>query len=67
MLAAPAPLTVRGVFKALHAVSAEEGKGAAGRRKATILRLLRSCRCGAPLAGLPVCTVWMTSTHMQSC
>lgn len=52
MLAAPAPLTVRGVFKALHAVAAEEGKGAAGRRKATILRLLRSCRCGPCLCRL---------------
>ncbi len=46
MLQAPAPLTARGVFKALHAVAAEKGAGAANRRKQIILRLLRSCRRG---------------------
>jgi hypothetical protein len=53
MLQAPAPLTVRGVFKALHSVAAEKGAGAANRRKQIILRLLRSCRRGPSSPALP--------------
>ena len=46
MLMRPAPLTVRGVFAALHSMAAQKGQGATKRRTSTVLSLLRSCRCG---------------------
>jgi DNA ligase-1 len=40
----PPPLTISGVFAALHSLAAQSGQGAAGRRQATVAKLLRCCR-----------------------
>lgn len=43
-LARPLPLTVAGVHATLRGIAAERGAGAACRRQAAVLMLLRSCR-----------------------
>lgn len=43
-LVPPPPLTVCGVFSALHSLAAQSGPGAAGRRQATVAKLLRCCK-----------------------
>ncbi|KAF6259490.1 ATP-dependent DNA ligase [Scenedesmus sp. NREL 46B-D3] len=40
----PPPLTVAGVFAALHSLAGQSGPGAAGRRQSTVAKLLRCCR-----------------------
>jgi hypothetical protein len=67
MLVRPAPLTVRGVFAALHSMAAQKGAGATKRRTSTILQLLRSCRCAACHAGaLLVCAACIWCRHALS-
>ncbi|KFM27440.1 DNA ligase 1 [Auxenochlorella protothecoides] len=46
MLRRPDPLTVPGVFRALHDMAAHRGTGAGGRRQHAVLSLLRACREG---------------------
>ena len=43
-LARPAPLTIAGVHATLRSIAAEQGSGAARRRQAAVLRMLRACR-----------------------
>jgi DNA ligase-1 len=40
----PPPLTIAGVFAALHSLASQSGQGAAGRRQSTVAKLLRCCR-----------------------
>ncbi len=47
------PLTVPGVFAALHAVAADSGQGAVARRQGRVLALLRACRCGQAAKSQP--------------
>lgn len=44
LLAAPAPLSIRGVFSALQKISVQTGSGSTGRKKGLIMNLMRSCR-----------------------
>lgn len=44
LLQAPAPLTIRGFYDALHKLAGMSGQGATARRQALVARLLRSAR-----------------------
>ncbi|WOH10273.1 hypothetical protein DCAR_0729740 [Daucus carota subsp. sativus] len=44
LLATPAPLSIRGVFQALHKISIQTGNGSTSRKKGLIMNLMRSCR-----------------------